>query len=137
MDRYLTVKNWDKYQSNDGVVYDEPMQWIKDWTDKESDCEYMELTCFERYIYDAIRRLRGKFGVWPRYDAKWLHRVLHLHDTSMARVDQALTRLVARGLVGVTHDATTPHTTSRPGEILNNLESITSRRKIEDKSRVK
>jgi hypothetical protein len=137
MDTFLTIKNWDKYQSNDGIVYDEPMQWIKDWTDKDSDCDYMKLTITERYMYDGLRRLRGKFGCWPRYDSRWIHSMLHMGTTTIARVDQSLTTLIAHGLVGVAHTATTPHTTSRPGENLSVVESISSRRKIEDKSRVK
>ena len=53
--KFLAIKNWDKYQPRD--TKNSP--WIRDYKDKDFGPKYSKLTCMQRYMLDAICRLRG------------------------------------------------------------------------------
>jgi hypothetical protein len=64
--KYLAIRNWRKYQptkDRKGKTMDgRSAPWIKDYTDKEMDPAYMDLSMNQRYVFDGLRRLRGKYG---------------------------------------------------------------------------
>lgn len=94
---YIAIKNWEKYQADkNGKLRDIGSPWIKDYTDKESDYDYSQLTMVQRYVYDALRRLRGKLGSNPPFDAVWLCRKLDIGRTERGAFHKAL--LVLREL---------------------------------------
>lgn len=104
--KYLAIRNWEKYQKNHAgkvTAEGEPVRYIKDWTDKDSDSDYSKLTAFERYVLDALRRLRGRFGHNPHNNPTWCARatcMLHRDRTHMAH---AIHRLVTEGFLVLTN----------------------------------
>lgn len=97
---YIVIKNWDKYQADSkGHIRDGYSPWIKDWVDKEADREYSDLTCLQRYLYDALRRLRGKLGKNPANDPVWIGRILSIHGRERKHIPQAIERLLELGLI--------------------------------------
>lgn len=97
---YIAIKNWDKYQADSkGHLRDGYSPWIKDWVDKESDREYSDLTCLQRYLYDALRRLRGKLGKNPANDPVWIGRILSIHGRERKHIPHAIKRLLELGLI--------------------------------------
>lgn len=95
---YLAIKNWDKYQPSRGAS-----AWVKDWTDKDSDMAYMKLTCFQRYILDGCRRLRGKFGRDLPNDPEYIARALQVIPKERHCVPRSICVLVERGFLVVTN----------------------------------
>jgi hypothetical protein len=99
---YLEIKNWEKYQAdNKGQVREGPSPWIKDWTDKESDYEYSKLTYYQRYVYDALRRLKGKTGKNPPNDPLYIARATHALPRDSAHIAHAIRTLIDLGLVRI------------------------------------
>jgi len=97
---YIAIKNWDKYQADSkGQLREGYSPWIKDWVDKEADREYSDLTCLQRYLYDALRRLRGKLGKNPANDPVWIGRILSIHGRERKHIPQAIDRLLELGLI--------------------------------------
>lgn len=97
---YIAIKNWDKYQADSkGQLREGYSPWIKDWVDKEADREYSDLTCLQRYLYDALRRLRGKLGKKPANDPVWIGRILSIHGRERKQIPQAIERLIELGLI--------------------------------------
>lgn len=97
---YIAIKNWDKYQADSkGHLREGYSPWIKDWVDKEADREYSDLTCLQRYLYDALRRLRGKLGKNPANDPIWIGRILSIHGRERKHIPQAINRLLELGLI--------------------------------------
>src|SRR5271170_2042217 len=97
--KYLTIKNWDKYQP-DQKLKDKfaSLKWVKDYTDKEFDSDYMDLTFFQRYVLDALCRLRGRLGHdIPYDDPTWVARLLHAVRTDAPHIPHAVATLLARG----------------------------------------
>jgi hypothetical protein len=77
--QYIAIKNWDRYQCDSkGQVRNTPSPWIKDWCNKEDDYEYTQLNSSRRYTYDALRRLRGRYGKNPTHDLEYLRNQLSL-----------------------------------------------------------
>jgi hypothetical protein len=99
--KYLAIRNWDKFQATkDGG----PALWIKDYTNKDGDYDYGKLTCFQRYVFDGCRRLRGRFGHNLHNDATWIARALNVMPTERARVVDTIATLVERGLLLLTNE---------------------------------
>jgi hypothetical protein len=97
---YIAIKNWGKYQADSkGQLREGYSPWIKDWVDKEADREYSDLTCLQRYLYDALRRLRGKLGKNPANDPVWIGRILSVHGRERKHIPQAIERLLELGLI--------------------------------------
>ena len=81
--KYLLIKNWDVYQPTGRYKAGSSLPWIKDWTDKEFDSGFMNLTFFQRYVYDALCRMRGRLGYdIPYDDPKWIARLLHANNAT-------------------------------------------------------
>jgi len=97
---YIAIKNWDKYQADSkGQLREGYSPWIKDWVEKEADREYSGLTCLQRYVYDALRRLRGKLGKNPANDPIWIGRILSIQGRERKHIPQAIERLLELGLI--------------------------------------
>ena len=94
--KYLAIRNWEKYQATrDG----QPSSWIKDYTDKDNDPEYSQLTALLRYTYDACRRLRGRFGRNLTNDPQWICRAIAALPQERHNIARAVSQLVHRGLL--------------------------------------
>jgi len=107
--KYLTIKNWDKYQP-DQKLKDKfaSLKWVKDYTDKEFDSDYMDLTFFQRYVLDALCRLRGRLGHdIPYDDPTWVARLLHAVRTDAPHIPHAVATLLARGFLALQNDEVT------------------------------
>jgi len=97
---YIAIKNWEKYQADaKGNLREGPSPWIKDWTAKEEDREYSELTCLQRYLYDALRRLRGKLGKNPANDPVWIGRILSIPGRERKYIPAAIKKLLELRLI--------------------------------------
>jgi hypothetical protein len=98
--QYIAIKNWERFQADkSGKVSKEPADWIKDYTDKVADLEYSQLSFVERYVYDELRRLRGRLGYNPPADFPYLSRTISALSPDKPRIRPAVSRLVSHGLV--------------------------------------
>jgi hypothetical protein len=105
--QYIAIKNWDKYQCDSkGQVRNTPSPWIKDYTDKESDYEYTQLSYSQRYVYDALRRLRGKTGKNPPHDIKYLAHQLSSKKGDRENLNPTIKVLWDLGLVFIMYSET-------------------------------
>jgi hypothetical protein len=99
---YIAIKNWRKYQADaQGKLREGPCAWIKDWVGKEDDYEYTKLTFFQRYVYDALRRVRGKLGHNPHNDPTYIARATHALPRDHAHIAHAIRTLHAQGLISL------------------------------------
>jgi len=105
-EEYLRVKNWEKYQRNKTgkiTANGQPVRYIKDRTDKDSDPDYAQLTVFERYVLDALRRLRGRFGRNPYADPTWCARATCVLPKDRPHIPHAIRTLTTRGFLVLTN----------------------------------
>jgi len=104
--RYLVIKDWDKHQPS-GKLFkkDARLPWIKDYTDKLENYEYLKLTLFQRAVYEGCCLLVGKRPdrSLPN-DAAWIARALHASRPETPCVPTALVVLIDRGLLIPTND---------------------------------
>src|ERR1700722_13824525 len=91
---FIEIKNWKKYQAD----FKGRREWIKDYIDKENDREFCELKAAQRYIYDALRRFRGR-GKLPPLDLDFLARKMDLDRDDRKLLGRAIERLVELKLV--------------------------------------
>lgn len=100
---YLSIKNWGRYQMTDRKGRDIKL-YIKDYCGKDNDDpEYSRLTTFQRYMFDAICRLRGRSGRNPQNDPTWIARALCIIPRERSHVAQAIRRLVTDGFLALTN----------------------------------
>lgn len=92
-EQYLAPKNWEKRQPGRSGK----SEWIKDYTDKDTDDKYDKLSFYQRQVLDGIRRLRGRLGKNPPNDAAYIARALHAVRTDRPHVAHAVSTLIARG----------------------------------------
>lgn len=98
--KYLLIKNWDIFQPTEKLKKGASVPWVKDYTDKEFDREYMNLSFFQRYVLDALCRMRGRLGHdIPYDDPTWVARLLHANRRDASHVAQAVLRLIADGFL--------------------------------------
>jgi len=101
--KYLAIRNWSKFQSmtdkNGKNLDGKSRPYIRDYTDKETDSQYAELSVFGRYFFDACRRLRGKWGRNIPNDHMWILRQLDVHHAERGRGVLAIQALIRRGLL--------------------------------------
>jgi hypothetical protein len=127
---YIEIKNWKKYQADaNGQLREGSSPWIKDWVNKEADYEYSKLTYYQRYLYDALRRLRGRFGKNPPNDSGWIARATLTLPRDHSHIAEAIRTLTELRLVRIVD---TPFSDVPPKG--NTTESITSPAR-KDKSR--
>lgn len=96
--KYLAIKNWDRFQS----AY--TRAWVRDYTAKEDDEDYVKLSCYQRYILDGCRRLRGRTGKNIPNDATYIARALHTLPTDRPHLRHAIDTLVVHGLLLLTNE---------------------------------
>lgn len=104
--KYLAIKNWEKYQKNKlGKVTanGDSVQYIKMWTDRDSDPDYSKLTGFQRYIIDGCCRLRGRFGRNLCNDPVWVSRALCIISVERHCMSRTIDVLVSSGFLILTN----------------------------------
>jgi hypothetical protein len=99
---FLEIKDWETRQCKDRKGRRIHL-YIKDYCGKEGERDYSRLTCFQRYVFDAVCRLRGRLGRNPENDATWIARALNVTSTERPCVSHALRMLIARGFLAVTN----------------------------------
>lgn len=99
--KYLLIKNWHRFQPPEKLKNENAsLPWIKDYTNKEFDADYMGLKFFQRYVLDALCRLRGRLGHDIPYDnPTWVARLLHATPKDAPHIPHAIRTLVARGFL--------------------------------------
>jgi hypothetical protein len=104
--KYLVIKDWDKHQPS-GKLFKKGarLPWIKDYTDKLENYEYLQLTLFQRAVYEGCCLLVGKRPdrSLPN-DTAWIARALHASRPETPCVPSALIVLIDRGLLIPTND---------------------------------
>lgn len=75
------------------------MMWIKDYVNKEGGLEYSRLTCLQRYVFDGLCRLRGRFGTPLPNDAAYIATALSVPRFERQAVGKALKALTSCGLI--------------------------------------
>jgi hypothetical protein len=102
-EKYLAIRNWAKFQARTdkhGRSMDGRCRpYIRDYTDKECDSDYAALSFMTRYLLDACRRLRGKYGRNLRNDPMWILRQLDAPSTDRGRGVHGIETLVRRGFL--------------------------------------
>jgi hypothetical protein len=90
---FLAIKNWSVYWCRDrnGRPY------ILDDSDKDGDPDYSRLTMLQRYVLDALYRLRGRRGKNFRNDPVWLVKALFVLPRERRHLPQAIQKLIALG----------------------------------------
>lgn len=99
MGEFLAIRNWEKRQPGRKGK----SEWIKDYTDKDSDEDYEKLTFFQRQVLDGCRRLRGRLGKNPPNDPMYIARALHAGVTDRPHIGHAISTLLVRGLLILTN----------------------------------
>lgn len=93
--KHLAIKNWDKYQPGNKKQF----PWIRDYTEKDHDHDYMELTMLQRYIFDGCCRLRARLAKDLHNDPVWIARALCVLPEERRFVRQAIAVLTLRGFL--------------------------------------
>jgi hypothetical protein len=100
--QYLSITNWDRYQCNDRKGRHIRL-YVKDYCDKDGgDIKYSKLTALQRYVFDAVCRLRGRLGRNPENDATWIARATQMLHRDRTHVAQAIHRLCTDGFLALT-----------------------------------
>jgi hypothetical protein len=101
--KYLAIRNWAKFQSTTDKqgksLEGRRRTYILDFTDKESDSLYADLTIVQRYMIDACRRIRGRLGHNIPNDAMWVVRQLDIPFKERAKAAKAVSRLIEVGFL--------------------------------------
>jgi hypothetical protein len=101
--QYLSITNWDKYQCNDRKGRNIRL-YVKDYCDKDGgDIKYSRLTALQRYVFDAICRLRGRLGRNPENDPTWIARATQMLPRERTHIAQAIHRLCTDGFLSLTN----------------------------------
>ncbi len=97
--KYLEIKNWERYQVKDRKARDIRL-YIKDYCAKDiDDPDYSGLTAYQRYVWDACCRIRGRSGRALHAEVAWLARAMGLIGTDRPPLRHAIDTLVARGFL--------------------------------------
>jgi hypothetical protein len=103
--KYLGIHGYDKWQvDKNGLHRDGSSEWIKDYCRKESDADYCRLTFYQRYVLDALRRLRGLNGKNPSNNVLSLCRQLSANGPDRPHVRSAISLLLTRKLLLLTNE---------------------------------
>lgn len=105
--RFLAIPNWKKYQATDRKKGD-IRAWVKDHSNKDGDYEYSKLTALQRYVWDAMIRLRARFGHHAHNDPTWIARATHMLPRDRAHVPDAIRTLITHGLLILTNEQVKP-----------------------------
>jgi hypothetical protein len=96
--KYIDIANWDEKQMGGGTL------WVKDYTDKESDYHYIKLTALQRYVYDALCRIRARTAQRIHNDPTYVARAAQMLPRDRTHVAQAIRRLYTDGLLLLTNE---------------------------------
>lgn len=99
MAEFLAIRNWEKRQPGRRGK----SEWIKDYTDKDSHEKYEKLSFYQRYVLDALRRLRGLKGENVPNDPMYIARSLHAARTDRPHIHHAVSTLLAHGFLILTN----------------------------------
>jgi hypothetical protein len=95
--QFLAIKNWEKYQYKLSKGKNRP--WIRDYTDQDNDPTIQNLTCLQRFMLQACRRLCGRFGGNLVNDPTWIVRASSVLPSERAHAVLALRTLIGRGFL--------------------------------------
>lgn len=98
--KYLAIKNWKKYQAGTDRKGREIKAWVKDYCGKDiDDATYNSLTMIQRYLFDALCRVRGRSGknICSRVD--YISRACGVIPVERRFVGQSLAVLVLCGFL--------------------------------------
>ncbi len=102
-EKYLAIRNWAKYQARTdkhGRSMDGRCRpYIRDYTEKEMDSDYVALTCVQRYVLDGCQRLRGRLGRNLNNDPMWIMRQLCVDHVERKYGTRAVNKLVMSGFL--------------------------------------
>lgn len=100
--KYIAVYNWGNFQERlrKGTV---KRPKVMESVHKDSDPDYSQLTCLQRYVLDGCRRLIGLHGRNLNNDVTWVARALCVIPTERAHVSHAIHKLTTRGLLLLTN----------------------------------
>lgn len=118
--KFLAIKNWDKYQPKDS----KNLPWIRDYKDKEFDPEYSRLTILQRYILDAICRLRGRYGRNIPNDPLWICRATAVLPRERHNATTAIQQLISSGFLVLTNEQDAPLGKVRKGEERKEIDTV-------------
>lgn len=98
--KYLAIKNWGKHQSS---KKDRKSPWVKDYTDKDFHPEYSKLSMAQRYMLDALCRLRGRHGENLANDMQWISRAIAVIPRERHNATTAIQQLISSGFLILTN----------------------------------
>jgi hypothetical protein len=98
--KYLAIKNWKKYQPQ---LTGKPAHYFRMYSGRDQDPDYSKLTFYQRYLADAILRLRARFGHNLRNDAVWIASAVCALGVDRHSIRRALGVLVASGFLLLTN----------------------------------
>jgi hypothetical protein len=102
--KYLAIKNWEKYQPKDT----KNLPWIRDYKDKDWDQYFSQLTVMQRYMLDAICRLRGRHGRNLPNDQQWIVRATAVLPRERHNATTAIQQLINSEFLALTNEQDTP-----------------------------
>lgn len=120
--KYLAIKNWEKYQPKDTKT----LPWIRDYKDKEFDPDFSRLTILQRYMLDAICRLRGRYGRNLPNDTLWICRATAVLPRERHNATTAIQQLINSGFLTLTDEEDSPLGKDRIGKVSIEKDPISS-----------
>ena len=102
--KYLAIKSWEKYQPKLTRKGHLIREWIKDFTEKDNDTDYHRLTMTQRYLFDALCRLRGRRGENIPNDPAWASTALMVSTAERRFVRSGFSALVDAGFLIPTNE---------------------------------
>jgi hypothetical protein len=94
---YLSIKNWDKYQSSYS------REWIKDYTGQDEDDKICKLTLLQRQVLAGLRRVRGRSGKNTPNDVTYISQAIHAMPTDRPHIAHAIATLISREFLILTN----------------------------------
>lgn len=132
--KFITVRNWAKYQGKIGNKGDARRPYIKTSTSLDSDPDFSRLTMIQRYVLEACRRLIGLHGQNLPNDPMILVRNMSVRPEERHSATRAIGKLVESGLLLLTNDkdpfSENPYDTIR-NETISYAASATSGQQVE------
>src|SRR5271157_1784277 len=99
--KWLRIRNWVKYQP-DGKLRkkDARLSWVRDYTDKLENYDYVQLTMFQRAVFEGLCLLAATRPSRSIHnDPTYISRALHATITDIPHIGHALSTLILRGYI--------------------------------------
>lgn len=103
--KWLRLRNWKKYQPDDRLRNKEArLPWIRDYTEKLENYDYLKLTIFQRGLFEGICLIAGTrpSRSLPN-DPAWIARELHVNRAERSHVPRTLVALQEHGYLIATN----------------------------------